>query len=53
MDYTLGVHSCITPVSVNQVCHDVMFVVCLISNHLQLLQFEGTLSDQVVMDVSW
>ena len=50
-DCFFEVHSCITPVSVNQVCHDVMFAVCRASIHLTLLLFSVTLSISVVMDV--
>ena len=38
----LGVHSCITRASVNQVCHGVMSAVCQVSIHLILLRFSVT-----------
>ena len=51
-DCSLEVHSCITRVSMNQVCHDVMFAACRVSTHLTLPQFSATLSVSAVMDVS-
>ena len=52
-DWSSEVHNCIEPFWKNRVRHDVMFVACLASIHLTLLQFWVILSVAAARDVSW